>query len=106
MKHDGNDLILTKAMYSLCAIFGLEAAALHKQLVNAQIINWAMDPYTLGGYSYQVVNGSSLISKLIEPLQQSLYFAGEGCIDGPEIGTVEGALRSGRETARKIISQA
>jgi monoamine oxidase len=105
MKHDPSDLIITKAMYSLCDIFRLEASALHKQLVNAQVFNWAMDPYTLGGYSFQVVNGSSMISSFVEPVQQTIFFAGEGLIDGPEIGTVEGALKSGRETARKIISQ-
>jgi monoamine oxidase len=105
MKHDGNELIITKAMYSLCDIFRLEATALHKQLVNAQVFNWAMDPFTLGGYSFQVVNGSSLIASLLEPVQETIFFAGEGLIDGPEIGTVEGALKSGRETARKIITQ-
>jgi monoamine oxidase len=105
MKHDSNELILTKAIYSLCDIFRLEAAALHKEVVNAHIFNWAMDPYSLGGYSFQVVNGSTWINDLCEPILQTVYFAGEGLIDGPEIGTVEGALRSGRETARKIIAQ-
>jgi monoamine oxidase len=105
MKHDTKDLIVTKAMYSLCDIFGLEAAALHKELVNAHVFNWATDPFTLGGYSFQVVNGSTCINEFLKPVQHTIYFAGEGLIDGPEIGTVEGALRSGRDCARAIISQ-
>lgn len=105
MKHDSNELITMKAIYSLCDIFKLEPAALHKELLAAHIFNWAMEPYTLGGYSFQVVNGTSLISEMLQPIQHTIYFAGEGMVDGPEIGTVEGALRSGRDCARSILTQ-
>jgi hypothetical protein len=39
----------------------------------------------------------------MEPVAGVIYFAGEGLVNGPEIGTVNGALVSGQETARRMI---
>jgi hypothetical protein len=39
-----------------------------------------------------------------EPEENTIYFAGEGLFAGAEIGTVEGALHTGREAAFKIIA--
>ena len=38
-----------------------------------------------------------------EPIQNTIYFAGEAFYDGPAGGTVEAALKSGIDTAKKII---
>jgi monoamine oxidase len=43
------------------------------------------------------------IKTLLEPVEQTIYFAGEGLPEGSEIGTVEGALSSGRTMARQLI---
>ena len=41
---------------------------------------------------------------LKEPLNNTLFFAGEGLHDGPEIGTVEAAFITGRDTAYQLIA--
>ena len=38
------------------------------------------------------------------PVEETIFFAGEGLYEGLEIGTVEAALHSGRETAHWIIA--
>jgi monoamine oxidase len=42
---------------------------------------------------------------LRQSVNNTIYFAGEGLYDGPEIGTVEAALKTGRETAFRIIAE-
>jgi monoamine oxidase len=39
-----------------------------------------------------------------QPIEGTLFFAGEGLHRGPEIGTVEGALVSGRDAANRLIN--
>jgi monoamine oxidase len=62
------------------------------------------DPFSCGGYSYDVVNGKEIKQIIKQPIDNTIFFAGEGLYDGPEIGTVEAALYSGRETAHQIIA--
>jgi monoamine oxidase len=42
---------------------------------------------------------------LKEPLEDTLYFAGEGLYEGEVPGTVEAAFSSGATVADKIIAQ-
>jgi monoamine oxidase len=50
------------------------------------------------------VNGQALRKKLKAPLKNTIFFAGEALYEGPEIGTVEAALVTGRETAYQVIA--
>jgi monoamine oxidase len=96
--------ILDKALYSLHSIFSVEIAHL-KQILNAwQVANWATDIYNCGGYAYDVVNGTALQKIVKDPLSNTLFFSGEALYEGSEIGTVEAALSSGRETAHEMIA--
>ncbi len=104
MKHLTHLSILEKAIDSLTAIFNIDATTFHEKLVNWKVINWATDPYSLGAYSYQVVGGDAVIQILKDSIESKLFFAGEGLHSGPEIGTVEAALASGRETAHLVIA--
>lgn len=94
--------ILLNALQSLSEIFSIDKATLQQKLKGWHIANWLNDPYSCGGYSYDVVNGSKFKQIIKTPIENTIFFAGEGLIDGPEIGTVEAALSSGRETAFKI----
>lgn len=96
--------IRSKALSSLGGLFNLEQEVLQEQLRGCVVANWLEDPYSKGAYSYQVVNGSELIRQVKKPVQDKLYFAGEGLYDKPEIGTVEAALASGREVAFEMIA--
>jgi len=49
------------------------------------------------------VNAEHYRNILKQSIQNTIYFAGEGLHGGPEIGTVEAALISGQETAKRLI---
>ena len=104
VKNHTTQEIVNKALDSLCAIFSIDQSYLKQILKGCYVVNWATDIYNCGGYAYEVVNGAALIKTLKEPLSQTLFFAGEALYNGPEIGTVEAALISGRETAHQLIA--
>ena len=95
--------IIDKALDSLTEIFAIDKEKLRGMLMASEVGNWPSDPYALGGYSYDVVNGNDAKNILKTPEEQTLFFAGEGLFEGPEIGTVEAALKSGREMAHMIV---
>jgi monoamine oxidase len=67
------------------------------------IHDWQADPYARGGYSYVQVGGTGAREGLAEPLEETLYFAGEAT-DTEQSGTVGGALASGLRAAKEILS--
>jgi monoamine oxidase len=65
--------------------------------------DWQADPFARGGYSYVKVGGTGAREKLAEPLEATLYFAGEAT-DTEQSGTVGGALASGQRAAREVLA--
>jgi monoamine oxidase len=65
--------------------------------------DWQADPYARGGYSYVRVGGTSAREELAQPLEGTLYFAGEAT-DVEQSGTVGGALASGQRAARELLA--
>lgn len=96
--------IVQEALRSLSYIFNIDLIHLQQKLKGWQVANWSNDPYSCGAYSYQVVNGSTAIRIAKEPIEQTIFFAGEGLYDNTQIGTVNAALVTGRETAHQIIA--
>jgi monoamine oxidase len=74
------------------------------ELAAAYAQDWHADPYSRGGYSYVVVGGSGARERLAEPVDGTLFFAGEAT-DADEAGTVAGALRSGQRAAREVLAR-
>src|SRR5262245_18482786 len=66
--------------------------------------DWDADPYARAAYSYVRIGGSGAREKLAEPLEDTLYFAGEAT-DTEQSGTVGGALASGIRAAREILAR-
>jgi monoamine oxidase len=104
LKGLSKEQILSKGLDSLSKIFSVDIVHLQQQLKGWHVADWMDDPYCLGAYSYDVVNGIEYKEVLRTPVENTIYFAGEGLYDGPEIGTVEAAFVSGRDTAHKIIA--
>jgi monoamine oxidase len=98
--------ILHSALSSLSRIFSVPTEKLKELLESHHYHNWITDPWTLGGYSFQVVNGGRYQEVAAAPVANTLFFAGEGLYDGPIIGTVEAALETGLKAARAIIAGA
>jgi len=64
--------------------------------------DWRADPFARGAYSYIGVGGNDAPRALARPVDGTLFFAGEAT-NGAEIGTVAGALSSGRRAAREVL---
>jgi len=96
--------VIQKALYSLSQIFNMDVLHLLQNLKGGQMHNWSADPHFCGAYSYEVVNGNDFMQTILKPVDNTVYFAGEGLHEGSEIGTVEAALSSGRTVAYQLIA--
>ena len=85
-------------------IFALPFDHLTRDLVASRAINWGNDPFARGAYSYATPQTRRAQSILKEPDGGRVFFSGEALYAGPDMGTVEAALASGRETAQMILA--
>jgi monoamine oxidase len=95
---------LADALRSLERIFSLAPQSLDVELCNWYMHEWQSDPYTLGAYSYAPVGAVDCSAIMAEPVDNTLFFAGEHTDITGHWGTVHGALRSGLRAARQILS--
>jgi len=96
------DALLAAALRSVGMVFGRDRAK--EELAAALVQDWHADPCSRGGYSYVRVGGEDARERLAEPLDDTLFFAGEAT-DVEEAGTVAGALRSGERAAREVLKK-
>ncbi|MGE5352315.1 MAG: flavin monoamine oxidase family protein [Acidobacteriota bacterium] len=94
--------IIDKALQSLSYIFGIDIKKLKEELVASKAANWNIDPFSLGAYAYTTVEAKEALKAAMEPVKGTIYCAGEAFYTGNAMGTVEGALTSGREAAEKL----
>ncbi|MCJ8209338.1 FAD-dependent oxidoreductase [Mucilaginibacter sp. RS28] len=104
LKDTSEDALLKMALQSLGNMFNMGEQALQAQLLSAHTINWTADPYTLGSYAYETVNGHQHHAVLNNGVDGKLYFAGEYLYEGPSMGTLEAALCSGLDLAERLIA--
>lgn len=64
--------------------------------------DWQRDPLAMGAYSYVAVDGAHASAAMAEPVQSTLFFAGEHTDVTGHWGTVHGAMRSGLRAAAQI----
>jgi monoamine oxidase len=98
-----SDQIIERALGSLAQNFAVSADGLKGLLIAARAINWAADPFARGAYSYATPSTAQLLARL-DRAHERVWFSGEAFYGGPEMGTVEAALASGWQAARKILS--
>jgi monoamine oxidase len=94
---------IDRGLASLGEIFGLSAKRLRTELVAGRAINWANDPFARGAYSYATPDTRAAQVVLTRPAG-GVWFSGEALYGGPDMGTVEAALASGRQTAQAILA--
>ncbi len=93
--------IMRDAVASLDSIFGARGG-IEERLAAAWVHHWQQDPFARGAYSYVAVGGHGARRALAEPLDNTLFFAGEAADYEGEHGTVAGALASGERAARDV----
>src|SRR5690606_37161786 len=92
-----------RAVVSLAQALGVDRRAVESRLEAWHHHNWSADPFARGSYSYVPVGGEDARGALAQPVADTLFFAGEALAEGAEIGTVHGAMASGRAAARRIV---
>lgn len=95
--------ILQQSLVSLSHLFNLDVIYLQQNLQGWHVADWQRDKWSCGAYSYDVVGGKKHKQLLTAGIDDIIFFAGEGLMDGPLIGTVEAGLVTGQEAARRII---
>jgi monoamine oxidase len=96
--------LVDMGLASLARIFDLTTDRLRSDLVASQAINWGNDPFARGAYCYATPTTLQAQSALRRPDGGGVLFSGEALYAGPDVGTVEAALASGRETAHEILA--
>lgn len=102
-RHTPDAKLLELALTSLAASLAAPVEQLRQRLVAHRVLNWGADPWAQGAYSYVSVEAAAARQVLSTPVENTLFFAGEGLYEGPYTGTVEAALVSGRNAARQLL---
>jgi monoamine oxidase len=96
--------LVDMGLASLAEIFDLPVDRISRGLVASRAINWGNDPFARGAYSYATPKTREAQSSLKRLDGNAVFFSGEALYAGPDMGTVEAALASGRETAQTILA--
>jgi len=99
---ESDDALLDHALESLTHIFQTSKATLEEMLEEFYTHNWQRDPFSHGAYSYIPIHGTDAPSQLAQPLEDTLFFAGEATNTEGHQGTVHGAIATGLRAAREI----
>jgi len=93
---------LEQTLDALARVFAVPRPSLDDQLDDWASHDWRADPFSRAAYTYVGVGGVGAPRALARPVSGTLFFAGEAT-EGEQMGTVAGALHSGRRAAREVI---
>jgi monoamine oxidase len=98
-----HSFVVERSLQTLSALLRVSQSELKKILGGAHVHDWQADPFSLGAYSYGKVGANEAQQVLAEPIQDTLYFAGEATDTTGNNGTVHGAIASGYRAAKQIL---
>ena len=91
------------AVSSLAGALGVAPDRVAAQLERRHFHDWTGDPFSRGAYTWVGVGGQQAHRTVAEPVDRTLYFAGEATCGGGFNATMEGAVRSGRRAAAELL---
>ncbi|OQP61837.1 hypothetical protein A3860_30695 [Niastella vici] len=100
--NSADEVVLQQAIQSLANIFRQTAEQIKARMTASHVARWQTNSFCLGAYSYSKLFTTDARTLLQEPVQDTLYFAGEALYDGINGGTVEAAFVSGLEVSKLI----
>jgi monoamine oxidase len=98
------DLLPETGLETLSAMLGSTLHEMRKHLLRWHMHDWQIDPHSLGAYTYVPRGAIDASDQLSQPVEQTLFFAGEHTDTSGHWGTVHGALRSGYRAARQLLA--
>jgi monoamine oxidase len=96
------EALLKHCLATLGNALGVATTDLTQLLLSWHCHDWQADPYTRGAYSYVPAGAIDASAKLTEPVEDTLYFAGEHTDISGHWGTVHAAVRSGLRAAAQL----
>jgi monoamine oxidase len=98
------DLLPETGLETLSVMLGSTLHEVRKHLLRWHMHDWQIDPHSLGAYTYVPRGAIDASDQLSQPVEQTLFFAGEHTDTSGHWGTVHGALRSGYRAARQLLA--
>ena len=95
--------LVNMGLDSLTEIFNLPLHRITRDLITWQAINWGIDAFARGAYSYATLKTREAQTALRKS-DGAVFFSGEALYAGRDMGTVEAALANGTETAQAILA--
>lgn len=94
---------LAVILAEIARVLGREPNDVHDALQSHHHHDWVADPYSRGAYAYVTVGGQRAPARLAQPIDDTLFFAGEAT-DAEQMGTVAGGLASGHRAAGELLT--
>ncbi|MGE0867321.1 MAG: flavin monoamine oxidase family protein [Kofleriaceae bacterium] len=94
--------LVERAVEGFATVTGVDRSRLAAAVIEHHWHDYMRDPYSRGAYSYARVGAAEAVNQLAQPLDETLYFAGEAT-DVEYEGTVAGALASGARAAEQVL---
>ncbi len=96
--------IIACATASLARITSRSAQQLGRLIEAAYFHDWHADPYARGAYSYVPAGALPMRKLLAQPVNDTLFFAGEATEQNGHSATVHGAIASGIRAAHQVLA--
>ncbi|HLX26650.1 MAG TPA: FAD-dependent oxidoreductase, partial [Candidatus Cybelea sp.] len=96
------DELIERARDGFGSMLGADAEA-RAEFQTGFTHDWGADPYARGAYSYVAVGGEDARAALAQPVDETLFFAGEATSTDGQGGTVNGALETGERAAWEVL---
>jgi monoamine oxidase len=93
-----------RALGDLAQHLGVPEREVRGRVVRLWTHDWDADPFARGAYTYPLAGVEAPWRGLAEPVEGTLFFAGEATEARGALGTVEGALSSGARAAAEVLA--
>lgn len=97
------DFVVEHGLSTLARLFRVSASTLRNEFEAAYFHDWQSDPFARGAYSYGKAGCDGAQRTLAEPVENTLFFAGEATDTSGHNGTVHGAMASAYRAANEIL---
>ena len=97
------DFVIENSLKSLGTVLQTSKKQLEVMVEGAHFHDWQSDPFSQGAYSYGKKGAVEAQPILAEPVDDTLFFAGEATDTTGNNGTVHGAIASGQRAAKQIL---
>ncbi len=104
LEHMNREEVLDTALQSLARVTGFPLTTVRDRLECMYFHDWFHDEYSRGAYSYVPAGALWARKQIAEPVEETLFFAGEATDQSGHSATVHGAIASGRRAAQQVLS--